>query len=86
MKFDLVTDEDRKRINNKTRNIFTFFPTYTQLIDSQVSDCFFNKTIPLNEQFDENKYFSTIPHSEDKIAYERKKLAPIRKPKSEKGS
>ena len=62
-KCELIGEEDRKRLTAKTRNIFTFFPTYTQLLDSQLSDFVFNKTIAMGDHVEDVRHFSTIPHS-----------------------
>ena len=71
-------------MNAKAQNIFTFFPTYTQLLENQINEHFFNKTITVNHDLGEDRKYSTIPHSEEKLSYERKKLAPLRKPKGSK--
>ena len=47
-KYELISEEDRRRLNTKTRNMFNYFPTYTQLLDSQITEQFFNKTVVVN--------------------------------------
>lgn len=62
-KYEQTPEDEKRRFNIKTRNLLSFFPTYTQLLDNHVQK-FFSKTIIVNQEFEGTPAFQSLPNPE----------------------